>query len=426
MVHQVGPDDLATVTQRGWRNWLTRAAGLKLSTIVALATLLRLAWLWFCPNLPISDQLVYHQAATAIANGQGFVEPGGQPHGWWPVGYSAALAPFYWLFGCEPRVGHGANLLFGIAAVVALHRLARALAGPAVAALAALVLALYPTAIVMTTVHALENLYIPVVIAALAVLVERGSGPGRRWGAVLANSVLLGLGAYVRAPALLMLSAMPLWLVATGLTWWRAILPTLVAASVALALLVPWGLRTQQQFGTFQLVSMNGMSNLWMGNHPGSDGGYRNLPADVADLSVPERERELGARTIAYIRAEPGQYLLRCLRRCVTTLRSDTIAVSWSEPGLSARGASALAKPLKVLTSGGYYAIAALAIWSLWRRRRVLDRGDLLLVAVLAILAFPFVAIVGGNRYHLPLAPFLILLAVRALPSSASRGSVPL
>ena len=73
---------------------LTRIAELKLATIVAIAAVLRLAWLWFCPNEPISDQLVYHQAATAIASGQGFVEPNGQPHGWWPVGYSAALAPF--------------------------------------------------------------------------------------------------------------------------------------------------------------------------------------------------------------------------------------------------------------------------------------------------------------------------------------------
>jgi 4-amino-4-deoxy-L-arabinose transferase-like glycosyltransferase len=420
MVLRVDPGESSAASTRGWRSMLTRIAELKLATIVAIAAVLRLAWLWFCPNEPISDQLVYHQAATAIANGQGFVEPNGQPHGWWPVGYSAALAPFYWLLGESPRVGHFANLLFGVAAVVALHRLARALAGPAVAALAALALAVYPTAIVMTTVHALENLYIPIVLAALALLVERGSGPRSRWGAMLACSVLLGLGAYVRAPALLMLAAVPVWLLITGLGWRRVLLPTLVSAALALALLVPWGLRTQAHFGTFQLVSMNGKSNLWMGNHPGSDGGYHDLPADVAGLSVPERERELGARALAFIRAEPGQYLLRCLRRCVATLRSDTIAVSWSEPGLVARGASALVTPLKALTSAAYYALAALAAWSLLRRRRTLDRADLLLALVLAVLAFPFIAIVGGNRYHLPLSPFLILLAARAvLPPSA-------
>ena len=88
---------------------------------------------WSSPG-PDHLEHIYHQAAIALARGEGFVETSGQPHGWWPVGYSAALAPFYWLFGEAPRVGHVANLVFGLAAVFALHRLAFGLAGPAVAA----------------------------------------------------------------------------------------------------------------------------------------------------------------------------------------------------------------------------------------------------------------------------------------------------
>lgn len=421
MQNGIDARDLAPGTQHGWRRLVARCAGCRLPAILLIAGLLRLLWLWFCPNEPISDQFIYHQAATALARGEGFVDSSGQPHGWWPVGYSAALAPFYWLLGEAPRVGHFANLVFGLAAVFALHRLALALAGPAVAAIAALLLALHPTAIVMTTVHALENLYIPIVLGALTVLVRFGSGPGSRLRAMVMIGVLLGLGAYVRAPSLLLLAVVPVWLLATGLGWWRTLLPTAAAAVVAVTLLLPWGFRTWQQFGTFQMVSMNGMSNLWMGNHPGSDGGYHELPADVAGLSVPDRERELGARAIAFIREQPGSYVVRCLRRCVSTLRSDTIAVGWSEPGLVARGLGGLVTPLKALTSVVHYLIAAAALWSLWRRRRGLDRGDLLLVAVLAVLAFPFAAIVGGNRYHLPLGPILVLLAARLAGTSPPR-----
>jgi 4-amino-4-deoxy-L-arabinose transferase-like glycosyltransferase len=419
MQNGIDARDPAPAPTGGWPRLVARLTGLGLPAILLIAGVLRLSWLWFCPNHPISDQYIYHQAAIAIAHGQGFVETNGQPHGWWPVGYSAALAPFYWLFGEAPRTGHFANLLFGLAAVFALHRLALALAGPAVAAVAALLLALHPTAIVMTTVHALENLYIPIVLGALAVLVRFGRGPVARWRAVLATGVLLGLGAYVRAPSLLLLAVVPLWLLLTGVSFWRTLLPTAAAAGVALVLLLPWGFRTAHHFGSFQLVSMNGMSNLWMGNHPGSDGGYHELPAEVAALSVPDREKELGARAIAFIREQPGQYLLRCVRRCFTTLRSDTIAVGWSEPGLVARGLGGLVTPLKALTSVAFYLLGAAAVWSLWRRRRALDRGDLLLVAVLALLAFPFVAIVGGNRYHLPLGPILVLLAARLVRSPA-------
>lgn len=404
-----------------WRRLLAASGTCKLPAILLLAGLLRLLWIWFCPNQPISDQDVYHQAATAIARGEGFVDTDGQPHGWWPVGYSAALAPFHWLFGDAPRVGHFANLLFGLAAVFALHRLALAVAGPAVAAISALLLALHPTAVMMTTVQALENLYIPIVLSALALLVRSEGSSSSRWRAVLATGALLGLGAYVRAPSLLLLAMVPLWLLVTRVGLWRITVSSAVSAAVALLLLLPWGVRTSQHFGSFRIVSMNGMSNLWMGNHAGSDGGYNPLPAEVAGLSVPEREKELGARAIAFIREHPGQYLLLCVNRCIRTLGTDTIAVTWNEPGLATRGATALTKPLKALTTAAWWLLAAAALWSLWRRRQALDRGDFLLLACLAVLAFPFVAIVGGNRYHLPLGPILMLLAARLVASPSPR-----
>jgi 4-amino-4-deoxy-L-arabinose transferase-like glycosyltransferase len=407
----VADANASRLPRSGARQWLDRLTNLPLPLVLLVAAALRLGWILACANEPVSDQIVYHQAAVAIAEGRGFVDVDGHPHGWWPVGYSAALAPFHWLFGSSPRVGHAVNLGFGLLAVFALHRLARALAGPRVAVLAALLLALHPTSILMTTVLALENLYIPIFLAALAVLAHVAA---RSWLlAAVAVGGLLGLGAYVRAPSVLLIAAIPIWLLASGARLLRAFLATLAAVAIALLLLVPWGMRTQREFGTFQLFSMNGMSNLWMGNHPGSDGGYHELPADVAALSVPERERELGARAIRFISAEPSAYLVRCFRRSAVTLRSDTIAVAWNEDGLESSGLASLAMPLKTLTTAVHWLVLGGAIASLWRRRRVLDRGDLLLVVVLGVLAFPFVAIVGGNRYHLPLAPVLLLLVAR-------------
>ena len=396
--------------------------GRGLATLLLLAFALRLGWLWLCPNQPVSDQSVYHQAAIAIAHGDGFVELDGRPHGWWPVGYSAAMAPFYWLLGDSPRSGHVANLLFGVALVAAVFRLALELFGRRAAWLAGLLAAVNPTAVLMTTVLALENLYAPMVVGALAILVGGARAAAPTWRRVAAVGVLLGLAAYVRAPAVLLLVTIPCWALVNGRGWLRGVGYGAAAAALALLVLLPWGLRTKACFGTFQLVSMNGMSNLWMGNHPGTDGGYHELPADVASLTIPERERELGARAIAFIVEQPGQYLQNCLRRAVMTLRSDTIAVGWNETGLAARGLQSLSMPLKLLTSGAFFLIGAAAIWSCWRRRRDLGRADLLLALVLAVLAFPFVAIVGGNRYHLPMAPLLWVLvaAVRRdrLPST--------
>lgn len=395
-----------------------------LPAILLLAAALRICWLALCPNEPVSDQQVYHDAAVSIARGAGFVDALGQPHGWWPVGYSALLAPVYWLLGEGAWVGHLSNVPLGVASVWGLHRLADALAGRRAANAAALLLAVHPTSIMMTTVHALENLYVPIMLWALVVLVRfggrGGDGRGAAWRAALGTGLLLGLGAYVRAPSLTLLVLVPLWLIANGMRFWRSLAPTAGAVLVALLVLVPWGMRTEREFGMFRLVSMNGMSNLWMGNHPGSQGGWTELAPEDTKMWVPDREKKLGAIAVAFIRENPGEYLKLCAKRVAMTLRSDTIAPTWNERGLAARGWSSLAAPLKALCTAVYYAVAAGALWSLWRRRRALDRVDLLLVATLLVLAFPFVAIVGGNRYHLPLAPLLMVLAARGLVTTST------
>ena len=62
-----------------------RLEGLNPVWPVVVAAGLRLAWIALCPNEPTSDQAVYHQGASAIAAGQGFVFSNGDPIAFWPV-----------------------------------------------------------------------------------------------------------------------------------------------------------------------------------------------------------------------------------------------------------------------------------------------------------------------------------------------------
>ena len=384
---------------------------LRLAWILALAAAVRVIWIVLCPNEPISDQVIYHSAAVDLAHGRGFLDDSGNPHGWWPVGYPAALTPFYWLLGDTPRSDHVANLVFALALVGGVHELGRRLFGATAAAFAALVAALHPTMVMLTTVLVTENLFLPMSVWG-GVLVVASVGAGRlRWGPVLGAGALFGLGAYVRAPGLLLVGTLFLWPLLCRAGWSRALQAGAAAAVVAIATLLPWGFRTQAHFGTFQVVSMNGGSNLWMGNHPGSDGGYTELPADIGGLSIPEREAELRRRALAFVRAEPLEYVRLCVRRLWTTLRSDTVGPTWNEPGLQARGLAWTATPLRGVCTLAFHALNALALAGLWWRRRQLGRADGLLLAQLVLAAVPFTFIVGGNRYHLPLAPSVWLLA---------------
>ena len=189
---------------------------------------------------------------------------------------------------------------------------------------------------------------------------------------------------------------------------------TALVCAVVIATLLPWGLRTQQQFGTFQLISMNGGSNLWMGNHEGSDGGYVKVPDAIAQLPLPAREQLLRDRALSFVIEHPRKYAALCATRILSTLRSDTIFARWNETGIRARFGTGAVKYVKALCTLGYFAALGLLACSLFLRRRSFSAADAVLITALAVLALPFVLIVGGNRYHVPLAPYVLVWAAAA------------
>ena len=394
---------------------MVRDPARRIYAILLLALVVRLVWIALCPNQPVSDQGIYHHAANEIAQGKGFLDELGRPIGWWPVGYPALLGATYAVFGPHVWVGHLLNALLGVLTVAGVHALAKRMFGSGLATLAALLAALHPTLVLYTTVLATEH---PFECGSLLVVLAMGRafgvGSSPLWA--LGTGLLIGGLTYVRPTALALL---PL---ALAFAWpqRKTVGPTLtrlVLLSVtAFAALVPWGIRNQQAFGVFSLTSLNAGSNLWMGNHEGSDGCYVPLPQWAVELPLVERESRLREEAVRYIRADPAGYAKRCVARSISTLRSDTIAVVWNEQGLTARiGAWAVA-PLKALCTGVHallYAAAALGMLVRLLRGRF-GSSDFLLCAVLALLALPFVLIVGGNRYHLPLIPFVIVAALAA------------
>ncbi len=394
------------------------AAGLHgLIAALTVGSVLRVSWLLLCPNQPSSDQIVYHRAAAALARGFGFVDEGGHAHGWWPVGYPAALAPFYRLLGESPTSGHWANAVFGVALIAFAFALGRELWDERAGVNAALLVALYPTFIVLTTVTASEALFMPLAVLSSFLLVRAAKRRADGRSALphlLMAGLVIGLSVYVRAPGVLLVGIYPVYALATRATLGKTAAHTALVGAVVIATLLPWGFRTQQHFGTFQLVSMNGGSNFWMGNHEGSDGGYSRVPEAVSALPLPAREQLLRDRALRFVLDDPQRYAVLCLKRVALTLRSDTIFARWNEAGLRARfGAGAVAQ-VKALCTLGYFAALGLLAFTLIFRRRAFGAPDLVPIAALAALALPFVLIVGGNRYHVPLAPYVLVWAAAA------------
>jgi 4-amino-4-deoxy-L-arabinose transferase-like glycosyltransferase len=219
-----------------------------------------------------------------FSEGLGYVDADGNPAGYWPVGYVALLGAFYAIFGTSLTVAFLMNALLGGVTIACTHGLARTLFGPAAGRAAAWIVALLPTLILYTTCIASENAVLPGLLAGVWLMAIPASraGPepraGLRGRLVLdaAAGVVLAATAYVRGTAI-PFALMPLALAPRPPS--QAIFRASVVAACVVVLLLPWGERNRDAFGTFSLTSINAGANIWMGNHEGTNGMAAELPA---------------------------------------------------------------------------------------------------------------------------------------------------
>jgi 4-amino-4-deoxy-L-arabinose transferase-like glycosyltransferase len=403
-----------------------RLARLTTLRILAIALLTRVAWIAFCANEPVSDQKTYHASAAFIAAGLGYVDQSGNAANYYPVGYSALLAPFYFAFGSTYRCAFAVNAALGLLTVWGVHALAHELFGGRVARWAALAAALYPTFVMYTTCIASENAYIPAILWTLW-LGHRAARAGRAWPLCIVTGAVLAAAVLIRSTIVLLLPVLLLVFLLVRRELIGSLLRIALVTATAAVLLLPWCWRNQREFGSFTPLSMNGGVNLWMGNHQGGDGDYAAPPDTLMALPTLQRDRELSRRAVAFVREHPGRYLQLCVRRIFQTMRSDTSAVRWNVVGLQKHFGEPVVFALKIATCLIHFALIGLvmarAAQQTWRRRW--SRSDLIVAATAAAASVPFVFIVSSDRYHLPMTGFLLIWAAALLVRDPAATSSP-
>lgn len=378
-----------------------------LGPILLLALALRLGWALFVPVRPVSDAYIYHAFAREIAAGHGYVFPAGDPTVYWPVGPAALYGAFYALFGVSGWVIVALNIAMGCAVVAAVYRLGRRHFGESVGAVAALIAALWPAWIQFVTV---PNSELPFVLLMVLALLARGEPRLPDWARTLLSTALLVAAAFMRPTILPLILLLPL-LDNPVRSPMRAARDTALALVVAAALLTPWAMRNRALFGEPVLISANFGANLWMGNNPASTGGYMDLP-EIDTPNEVTRDAYFKAEAIGFIRAHPGDYLRLCAQRIRLSFDRETIGVAWNQLSLPAR----LQGPLKAVSSAYWLAALALALAGvglfLWEKpARLFDP----LVVAPAMFAAVALLVVGQDRYHMPMMPFVALFAAYAI-----------
>jgi 4-amino-4-deoxy-L-arabinose transferase-like glycosyltransferase len=361
------------------------------------------------------DSRFYHETATSLAGGEGYTFQG-KPTALWPPAFSAVLSAVYRITGPDPRAGQLLNVLLSLALLAAIVDLTRTLAGGRAAFLAAILLALEPSQIVMPAFLMSEVLCGAAVAGALACAARGARGGGAwTWGALL-----LGVGAgFARGHAFLVLPAALLalrgWPRPPGRRWLATF--ALVVAGLGLSVAL-WAMRNDRLLGKPVLLSTNTGINLLLGNNPNATGGRADPPQPLPETGDEVLDEEIAIRrALEHVREDPwrtvGLLPLKAARLLgagpAVTYRAET-REKWG-PG------AALVMVLAQVSHAALFALAGLFLWR--ARRGTRQPGERVLGRVVAVVALlwtlghlPFL---GGARYLFPVHALLAAAAAAFL-----------
>ncbi len=396
---------------------------------------LRLWWIVYTVRKPLGlhDPYFYLDYARRMAQGGGYRLKDGEPTAYYPIGYPLILAVWFWFMQHSPFPNHWIaaaallNLALSTAAIALAGILGRRLVGPWVGALAAVIVALFPSLIYHSATILTETTFNFFFLVTLLVLCWRPwSDRVPSWSRLVAFALLLGICIEIRPIALLML---PMVLIAL---WHRggaglALRRWGVVVAVVVAVMVPWTVRNAVVMHAFLPIGTTTGDNLCIGNHPGAEGHF-SFPAwcfgHDAKIKRPafetQRNTRLTHQALQWAEDHPSRELALIIDRTRWEFASDHDGVAavqsyGSDPFIPPD----LATRLGNLGDTYFYVICVLALLGVPLLVRGGDRRRLLLllsIVAIIISVWPFF---GDPRFHVPINVLMPIPAAMVLVAVA-------
>jgi len=405
--------------------------------VVALG--LRLAWVLRLPDqLRWIDETQFVGIARSLAAGHGFVSDSYRANPLLP----AYLGLVFRAFGESLLAARIGQAVIGALTCVVLLRIGTRLAGPALGLLAGLMLALYPPHVYLAGVFYVDCvLGLPLALGVLLALdVHQGRGGVGR--AVLAGG-LLGLAALARPTFLVVVPALALaWCLGAAAGVRRRLELTAALGLGALAVVLPWTARNEAAYGRLVPISSGLWTKLWQGNGPLADGSAddrdllwgRDLWTRRLARLDPERRRaveeqyagvaravgERLARTgdfylatdevlrpvvLDLVRRDPGRVLVLAARKTATLYSAFSRTETQNQDTTAA---------MRLVAAVSFYPLLGLAAVGAFCGRAG-GRRWLPISAVVVSVTATYALLTACTRFRLPLDPYLMLFASRAL-----------
>ncbi|HXF51948.1 MAG TPA: hypothetical protein VNM43_09730 [Dehalococcoidia bacterium] len=382
--------------------------------VAAIAFASRALWTLYVRFDPLAngrfdDSVFYHEAARYVARGEGLINPwSGLPTALWPPGYPFFLGALYRIFPDDPLVAGLANALLGGAAALGVYALGRA-AGGVVAGLASgLTFALLPGQVVFSSLTMSETLSTATLVF-LALAALRWNPARRGPVAALALGAGVGMAAFVRGQALILLPVFGLFWWLRGAPWKQTLLWGTLATFGALAVLAPWAARNLRELGRPILVSSNLGGNLWMGHHDGATGGMDpHVYPESFDHLPPERQEAARAQAmledgLRFMVTHPLEEARLAVNKVRLLWESDTVGFDWNEGyGRTPIFDDERGETVRAATNGAYFAVLALGAAGLLVGAARRNAAAALLTLLAALWTAGHVLFFGDPRFHVP------------------------
>jgi hypothetical protein len=419
--------------------------------LLALAPRLALALLFLDAPIGLDDMHQYDMLGRSLAAGQGYrwyqredvsrlkryldkyypleieveeVPQEGYATAHRPPGYPFFLASIYRLFGTENRfaVARMTQALLGasLAPLTWLLAVKLGLRGTA-ARFAGVLVACYPILCFYPLGLASENLFIPLLLVGMLLLLPREGEASL--GRVVLAALALGCAALTRSYATLFIGFAGLWL-------WRSqgLRRALTFSLVASALIAPWAIRNSLLLGRPAFIENALGYNLFIGYHPQGDGGFETQIAVLPLRHIEDAAREAWAfeQAMGFVRANPWRVPGLVLRRMAYFVGlEDRALIYFYTNGAFGR----IGQPWRAV---GYALIVSpwlflgLGVPFGWVRTKAGGARTLLVGLGLCTL-FAHLPVLAEPRFHVPLVPLLAGYAgaawtqVRVLPQGLPR-----
>ena len=412
-----------------------------LLAIVLIAGVLRIGWVVYAQTLPGSDFAQYDQLAWRLAEGKGYVDEFGEPTAFYAIGWPFFLSLVYRVFGHSLVAAGVLNALLGVGAVILTYAIARHLLDRPVALIAAALVAINPTLTLYSSTHGTESLFVFEILL-LTWLILRILASHHALELVLVE-ILTGFAVLTRPVGM----CVPLGGVVAvylfnrhhfRLDFRRNTAKVVVVIAVAVVIVTPWIVRNTVAVDATTLQTSGGVT-LWIGNNPQATGGLMPPPAipglnaaanPGAGPNSTEAEANSAYRSAAIdaFLADPVRAVTLFPRKLFELWGGHRHAVTHSTRKSDRAISGIVLNVLPILTQA-YLVLLLLLVVAAYgmkrsRNRWVAGPGIMLTAIFVFWNAFHMISF-GSGRYHVPMEPFLAIIAASAISAVLLANGLP-